>query len=171
MYWGLNSFEWSGRVRCRLPVSKHRLVILLSGSRCHLSRFVQPLTLPQQTAQRLGNIFCSSWCCVQWMSLTVMMNYINLCFLDFQSASPHLFSKALFAAIGSLFTGVVVPLDLDSWECPQSRHLAIGQLGHWLCWESSRWLRDRPLDRVKWSNLEQQAPDSIPAGHMLKMAF
>ena len=40
--------------------------------------------------------------------------YINLCFLDFQSASPHLFSKALFAAIGSLFTGVVVPLDLDS---------------------------------------------------------
>ena len=91
MYWGLNSFEWSGCVRCRLPVSKHRLVILLSGSRCHLSRFVQPLTLPQQTAQRLGNIFCSSWCCVQWMSLTVMMNYINLCFLDFQSASPHQF--------------------------------------------------------------------------------
>ena len=76
VYWGLNSFEWSGRVRCRLPVSKHRLVILLSGSRCHLSRFVQPLTLPQQTAQRLGNIFYSSWCCVQWMSLTEMMNYI-----------------------------------------------------------------------------------------------
>ena len=76
VYWGLNSFEWSDRVRCRQPVSKHRLVILLSGSRCHLSRFVQPLTLPQQTAQRLGNIFYSSWCCVQWMSLTEMMNYI-----------------------------------------------------------------------------------------------
>ena len=25
------------------------------------------------------------------------------------------------------------------------------------------------LWRVKWSNLEQQAPDSIPPGHMLKM--
>ena len=179
MYWGLNSFEWSGRVRCRLPVSKHRLVILLSGSRCHLSRFVQPLTLPQQTAQRLGNIFYSSWCCVQWMSLTVMINYIKLMFSRFSvslaSSVPRKLdnsrSKALFAAIGGLFAGVVVLLDLDSWECPQSRHLAIGQLGHWLCWESSRWLRDRPLDRVKWSNLEQQAPDSIPAGHMLKMAF
>ena len=56
------------------------------------------------------------------MSLTVMINYIKLMFSRFSvglaSSVPRKLdnsrSKALFAAIGGLFAGVVVLLDLDS---------------------------------------------------------
>ena len=69
--------------------------------------------------------------------------------------------------------------DDRSWECPRSGHLVIGQWAAWGGGCPAGLSRQRQVARrlavrpgVKWSNLEQQAPDSIPAtGHMLKMAL